>query len=85
MSANPIFPALTNWEATRQSLQWYSRSVGVVPRAHAEFHEKWWHISLKVLENGLATDSISLPGGGTLVLRMDLAHHNVVLETIVFL
>ena len=54
MSTTPIFPALTNWEPTRQSLHWYSRAVGVVPRAHGKFHEKWWHISLKVLPDGPA-------------------------------
>ena len=79
MSSSPIFPALTNWEPTRETLHWYSRSVGVVPRAHAKFHEKWWHISLKVLPDGLVTDKMDLPNGGKFRLKVDLREHKVVL------
>jgi hypothetical protein len=80
MSANPIFPALTNWEPTRQSLHWYIRAVGIVPRAHAEFREKWWHVSLKVLPDGLVTDKMDLPdSGGQFRLKVDLREHKVVL------
>lgn len=80
MPTTPIFPALTNWEPTRQSLHWYSRAVGVVPRAHAKFHEKWWHISLKVLPDGLVTDKMDLPDdSGQFRLKIDLREHKVVL------
>ena len=43
-----------------------ARAVGVVPRAHAIAHPKWWHVSLEVRPTGLVTDPIPLPGGGTL-------------------
>ena len=81
MTSQPQFPALTDWEATRQTLQLYSRAIGVVPRAHAEFHPKWWHISLKVGPDGLSTDKMARPEGGTFWLTMDLKQHKVRLLT----
>ena len=81
MSSATFFPSLTGWEPTRQTLHWYSKAVGVVPRAHAEFHPKWWHVSLKVRPDGLVTDNMSLPGGGIFALKMDLLGHKVVLFT----
>ncbi len=81
MSSNVFFPPLTGWEPTRETLHLYSKVVGVVPRAHAVFHPKWWHISLKVRPDGLVTDNMPLPGGGIFALRMDLLGHKVVLFT----
>lgn len=75
MSAGINFPSLAGWESTRDTLQLYSQAVGVVPRAHAEFHPKWWHISLKVQPDGLATDEMPVPAGGTFSLKLDLKQH----------
>jgi hypothetical protein len=79
MLSESFFPSLSGWEPTRDTLKLYSRVVGVVPRAHAEFHPKWWHISLKVQADGLVTDNMSLPGGGVFALKMDLLQHRVLL------
>jgi len=79
MSTEAIFPNLTGWEPTRDTLHAYSRVIGVIPRAHAEFHPRWWHISLKVQPDGLATDRMRLPDGGTFWLKMDLVNHKVIL------
>ncbi len=81
MSSEVFFPSLADWESTRKTLHLYSKVVGVVPRAHAEFHPKWWHISLKVQPDGLVTDNMSLPGGGIFSLKMDLRQHKVLLVT----
>lgn len=81
MSSEAFFPSLAGWESTRETLHLYSKVVGVVPRAHAEFHPKWWHISLKVQPDGLVTDNMPLPGGGIFALKMDLLGHKVVLFT----
>jgi hypothetical protein len=81
MSSETIFPPLTGGEPTCTTLHSYSQVVGVVPRAHAEFHPKWWHISLKVQPDGLATDNMKLPDGGTFWLKMDLRQHKVILAT----
>lgn len=77
MTADVTFPSLRGWEPTRDTLQLYSRAAGVVPRAHAEFHPKWWHISLKVQPDGLTTDEMELPAGGTFLVKLDLQQHQV--------
>jgi hypothetical protein len=81
MSSETDFPPLTGWEPTCKTMHLYSQVVGVVPRAHAEFNPKWWHISLKVQPDGLTTDSMRLPEGGTFWLKMDLRQHKVALAT----
>lgn len=81
MSAEIVFPSLAGWESTRRTLHLYSNILGVVPRVHAEFHPKWWHISLKVQPDGLTTDSMALPGGGSFSLKMDLRNHQIVLSS----
>lgn len=81
MTAQTIFPDLKDWDATKATLHAYSKVLGVVPRAHAEPHPKWWHISLKVQPDGLVTDQMKLPGGGTFHLKMDLHHHHIALMT----
>jgi hypothetical protein len=79
MTSKAIFPSLKGFEPTRQTLQLYSRVLSAVPRAHGEFHPKWWHISLKVQPDGLITDEVALPAGGALRLKMDLVGHEVLL------
>lgn len=81
MSTDFLFPSLEGWETTKESLHWYTKAVGVVPRAHAEFHPKWWHISLKVQPDGLVTENMPLPGGGIFYLKLDLNTHVVRLIT----
>jgi hypothetical protein len=81
MSPNNIFPSLQDWEPTRDTLHWYIRGVGVIPRAHAESRPNWWHISLKVQPDGLVTDAMILPGGGTFFFRISLLDHEVALLT----
>lgn len=82
MSNDFVFPPLTDWEPTRRTLQLYSRVVGAVPRAHADFHPQWWHISLKVSPNGLTTERMALPdSSGEFWLEMDLRRHLIVLAT----
>lgn len=81
MSAASLFPTLTNWEPTRQTLHRYSNIAGVVARAHGKAHPKWWHISLKVQPDGLATDPMALPQGGAFELKLDLRRHEFLLTT----
>jgi hypothetical protein len=81
MSTESPFPSLEDWEPTKKTLHLYAQAIGIIPRTHAIFHPKWWHISLKVQSDGLVTGDMSLPGGGTFKLRMDLGEHQVVLAT----
>lgn len=80
---NRTFPDLHGWDPTRDSLHLYAQAIGVIPRALAEPHPKWWHIGLKVQEDGPTTDPISIPGEktGSLVIQMDLRQHNVIIAT----
>lgn len=81
MTGKTLFPTLNDWQATRKTLHLYSHAVSVVPRAHAEFHPKWWHISLKVQPDGLVTEKMDLPNGGQFWFKMDLRQHQVHLIT----
>ncbi len=75
------FPSLENFEPTRATLHNYANAIGVIPRAFGIPHPKWWHISLKVVVDGLTTDLIPLPGGGAMSLKLDFATHDVVIQT----
>lgn len=81
MTNEALFPALTNWAATRETLHLYIKAVSVVPRVHAQSRPNWWHISLKVQPDGLRTDEMVRPGGGSFWLTVDLEQHKVVLRT----
>lgn len=80
MTENHIFPPLTDWEPTRETLHWHARAIGVIPRALVAFHPKWWHISLKVRPDGLYTEPMALPNGDEFRLIMDIAHDKVILQ-----
>lgn len=77
------FPPLENWAPTRDTLSQYAAAIGVVPRALADPHPKWWHISLKFQQQGAATDPIPHPGsaGITFQLLMNLSTHTVDVST----
>jgi len=81
MTAEIAFPSLEGWSPTKETLHLYSQAVGVVPRVHAEAHPKWWHVSLNVVENGLVTNDMALPDGGTFNLKIDLRQHQIKLAT----
>jgi hypothetical protein len=80
MSTHQLAVMPENLEPTRATLHQYAQAIGVLPRVHAEPHEKWWHVSLNVTERGLETDAMRLPDGGTWSLRLDLVSHEVVIE-----
>lgn len=76
-----ILPALPeDWETTRATLHAYAQAIGAIPRAHAAAHPKWWHVSLTVQPDGLVTEDMALPDGGTFNVRLDLKSHAVVVE-----
>ena len=74
-----IFPATKNWSPTLDTLSRYAKAIGVVPRALATPHPKWWHISLKMHDDGAATDPIAMPGSAnaTMQLLMNLREHTL--------
>lgn len=56
------FPPLTlsAWQPTRDSLQTYSKVLGKIRRALTPPQKHWWHISLRVVPNGLTTTAIPI-------------------------
>jgi len=76
-----LSPIPSDFEPTRASLHAYALAAGVIPRAHADPHDKWWHIALTVSHKGWSTDPMSLPDMGKLTLRFDLDNHVLVLDT----
>ncbi len=82
MPSPTFLPELPDgWEETRATLHAYALSVGAIPRAYADAHPKWWHVSLEFVENGLETDPVPLDDGQSLKLRMDFSSHDVVVTT----
>ncbi|MEM7331353.1 MAG: DUF5996 family protein [Chloroflexota bacterium] len=75
------FPSLESFEPTRATLHNYANAIGVVPRSHGIPHPKWWHISLKLGVDGLATDLIPLPSGGVVSLKLNLVSHEIMIQT----
>ncbi|MCP3996088.1 MAG: hypothetical protein GY722_13665 [bacterium] len=80
MSALPLSKLPHDWESTRSTLHAYANAVGVVARAHAISHPKWWHISLTVVPTGLVSDPMPVPGGGRFWIRVDFVRHVAVVE-----
>lgn len=77
--ADLLPPLPENFEPTRATLHAYAHAIGAIPRTHADPHDKWWHVSLKVTDRGLETDSVSLANGGRFNVRLDSDSHEVVL------
>lgn len=79
MSTLPALPS--DGEPTRATLHAYALAVAALPRAHAVPHPSWWHASMKVRPDGLVTESMPLPTGGSAFVRMDPRTHLVTFET----
>lgn len=54
------FPELTlaDWQPTRNTLQTYGKVLGKIRRALSPPQKHWWHISLRVVPQGLTTTAI---------------------------
>ncbi len=57
MSGHSAWPAipLDDWRETRDTLHQRARALGAIPRALADPHPHWWHISLRAGPDGLST------------------------------
>ena len=79
----PSFPPASHWKPTLDTLSQYAKAVGVVPRALATPHPRWWHISLKVNEKGATTDLIPIQGSNSEIIQLllNLQDHTLDLST----
>jgi hypothetical protein len=62
------------------ALHLFSQVVGKVPTALLPWRNHGWHLTLHVTPRGLATEPVHAPAG-TFALALDLAGHEVVLES----
>lgn len=79
MSQMHGWPSLEGWDGTKNSLHSAARIVGSVPRMLAEPHPKWWHVSLKVCEDGLYSDEMTHAalGDAALQVALNLRQHKL--------
>jgi hypothetical protein len=84
MDSEQNWPSLSGWESTRDSLHAYAKVAGAPARVLAEPHPKWWHVSLKVEEEGLYSNPMGLDAlsGRDLQTSLNLHAHtlNVLLD-----
>lgn len=66
-------------EPTRATLHAYAHAMDAIPRAYADAHPKWWHVSLKPMVHGLTTEPVPTPSG-PVSLRMNFVEHEVHLD-----
>ena len=72
--------ALSEWQATRDTIAVYAQVLGKIRRALTPQQKHWWHISLRVAASGLTTTPIPA-GDRTFELLLDFAHHRLLLTT----
>ena len=76
------FPCLHlgEWRPTRDTLHGYARVVGKVRATLMPKQKHWWHTTLQAAATGLTTTPIPV-GARTLVLDLDMVHHQLVVAS----
>lgn len=83
--ADLTFPnlPLADWQSTRDTLNSYARVLGKIRQSLTPPQSHWWHVSLRVSEDGLTTPE--MPGdeetGDTLEIKLDLVNHRLIAAT----
>jgi uncharacterized protein DUF5996 len=80
--ARPQLPALalTDWEATKNTLHLWAQIVGKVRMASTPPRNHWWNVSLYVDVRGLTTRRLHA-NGVTFEIRLDFIDHRLVVST----
>jgi hypothetical protein len=78
-STRSAWPALPfdEWRETKDTLHRYCQMVGKVRLALAPFANHWWHVTLQVTVDGLATGMMPAGDGRTVEVGLDLREHVV--------
>lgn len=67
-----------DWDDTRTTLQMYGHALTAFPRAEGIADDRWTHVAMSVLPNGLQTAPTPLASGTSLVGTIDLVSHELV-------
>ncbi len=78
--SNNVFPALSNWQPTLETLQSYAQFIGKVRRALTPRHKHWFHVSLRLAANGLTTTPVPA-GNKTFEMILNLTTHRLLVTT----
>ena len=75
---------LSDWKETMDTLQKYAQMVGAIRENSTLPHPHWWHISLRVTDNGLTTTSLPVVKNSvdkTFEVILDLQNHKLRIES----
>lgn len=75
------FPSLDGFGPTRKTLHHYAQAINAIARLHAVERPLWWHTSLKVTGDRLASDPMPLPSGDQATFLMSIPEARIVLKT----
>ncbi|MEX2161715.1 MAG: DUF5996 family protein [Anaerolineales bacterium] len=83
MSAKALFPKLTDWRETRDTLHAYCKVLGAIRASFAPEETRYQHVSLRLYTAGLTTTPIPHPADAkrNFSLSLDLRNHYVLLST----
>ena len=83
---NILFPELHlgEWKETRDTIQKYAQMLGAIRENSTKPHPHWWHISLRVTDNGLTTTPLPIAKDSTdktFEVILDLQNHKLRIES----
>jgi Family of unknown function (DUF5996) len=73
---------LSEWKATRDTLQLWTQIVGKVRLANEPLVNHWWNVPLYVTARGLTTSLISHPAGEAFQIDFDFRAHRLEIVTV---
>lgn len=74
-------PRLPNeWDPTRTTLQAYSQALSAFPRAAGVADDRWTHVAMTIVSNGLVATEVPLSDGLGMVTTIDLVKHEILVE-----
>src|SRR5712691_12401538 len=73
--------ALSEWEATKNTLHLWAQIVGKVRLASAAPRNHWWHAALYVDVRGLTTRRMHADAGVSFQIDFDFVAHRLVIST----
>jgi len=75
---------LNDWVGTRGTIQKYAQMLGAIRENSTEPHPHWWHISLRVTDNGLTTTPLPVVKDSTdktFEVILDFQNHKLRIES----